>query len=299
MESLIIYNKEVTVDVAAGIVAKIKKKKELVNLDDELCVEHLKQFFTENPSLLKKLDGVDNFSKVSRSKEVAEAVKWVRRKVRGVYGLFQTEDVAKVTELLNRLEKALVSGADTAQIHTELLSVHVSSEERSEIYPKFYEQIFSVTGKPASILEIASGSNPFSYPQMGLDKLAYIATDLNEDDVRLLKRYFEMMEKHTDLRGEAFKLDLTKDHKGLADIKADMCFAFKVFDLLDNKLVEDIIQTLKTRWIVATFPTKTVTKLEMNVKRRAGFQKMLRRIGLSYKTIEFNNELVYIIDKNG
>ena len=299
MKTLNVYNKEVSSEVVVGIVGKIKEKKELVNLDEELCVDHLKQFFTENPSFLKKLDGIDDFSKVSRSKEVAEAVKWVRRKVRGVYGLFQTKDVAKVNELLDRLEKALISGEDTAEIYTELLSVHVSTEERLEIYQEFYEELFSVTGKPVSILEIASGFNPFSYPFMHIDELAYIATDLNEEDVGLLKRYFEMMEKHTGLRGEAFKLDLTKDHKGLADIEAEMCFAFKVFDLLDNKLVENIIQTLKTRWIIASFPTKTVTKLDMNVKRRAGFQKMLRRIGLTYKNIEFNNELVYIIDKNG
>ena len=76
-----------------------------------------------------------------------------------------------------------------------------------------------------------------------------------------------------------------------------MAFAFKIFDIVDTKVTERIIKELDVKWIAASFSTKTVSRKDMRFKRRAGFQKMLRRLGLKYSTIEFPNEIVYLVRK--
>jgi len=290
-----VYNKTVDEDIIHGIIKKIKSKKELVNLDEELCHQYITKFLTEHTKVLRKFTKAEDFSKISKSKETAETVKWVRKKIREVYGLFQTKDLSKAEELLVKLDDELRIKPlkETLGIHKKLLATHMSTNERLSIYPIFYDKIFEITGKPGSIFEFASGFNPFSFPYTGLKKIEYIATELNNEDVSLIQEYFRIVK----VNGNAFRLDLNNDMNKINGIKVDMCIALKLFDLVDTKITEKVIKDIDAEWIVASFPTKTATQQDMKFKRRAGFQKMLRRLKLEYKTITFNNELVYVIKK--
>jgi 16S rRNA (guanine(1405)-N(7))-methyltransferase len=289
METITLYNKTVSGDVLSGLIARIKEKKELVNLDEEVCVERIARYLMQHGKLLAKLSEARSFSAIARSKEAEEIVKAVREEVRLAYGLYQTEDIGKLGHHLDKLERELeVKPIErTKETHDSILRLNRSTAERLGFYERFFSDIFAITGRPEEIVDLACGLNPMAWHYHRLRDVQYTAFELNETDARHLQRYF-------DLRGSAYRLDLEKDP---SVFKADVCFLLKVLDLLDPKDAERIITTLRCRWIVASFPTKTITDQEMRFKRRAGFQKMLRRLGLKYTTLTYENELVYIIEK--
>ena len=97
------------------------------------------------------------------------------------------------------------------------------------------------------------------------------------------------------IKGKAIASDITKTK---IKQKADIAFAFKIFDLIPHKIVERIIKELKVKYIIASFPTKTISKKRMTYIKRGSLQRMLKRLKLSYKKIEYSNELFYIIQKH-
>ncbi|MBI4149839.1 hypothetical protein HY488_00385 [Candidatus Woesearchaeota archaeon] len=297
MESVTIYNKIISSDVLVGIISRIKEKKELVHLDEKVCLRYIITYFMQHGKALAKFSEAKDFSSIQRSKEVDELIKAVREEVRLVYGLYQTEDISKIDHLLDKLEKDFKNKSieRTKDDHDRILRLNRSTSERLEFYEKFFSDIFAITDKPISIIDLACGLNPMAWPYYQLRNVRYTACELNEQDVQHLQRYFDIIKPYTGIQGKAVKLDLTKD--SLDGFTADVCFLLKVLDLLDASVAERIITSLRCRWIVASFPTKTITEQAMRFKRRAGFQKMLRRLGLKYQTLTYENELVYIITK--
>jgi len=297
MEAITIYNKTISVKILDGIIAKIKEKRELVHLDDAVCIGHITRYFMMHGKALTKLGEATDFASIQRSTEVDSVVKTVRESIRLTYGLYQTPDIGRIGHLLDKLEKELKDKpiGQTKETHDHILRLNRSTAERLPFYSKFFEDIFAVTGRPASVLDLACGLNPMTWPYHQLRDIQYTACELNEPDVRHLRHYLNIVRPYTGIKGKAVKLDLTKD--AVDAFSADVCFLFKVLDLLDPKITERIITTLRSRWIVASFPTKTITARAMRFKRRAGFQKMLRRLGMHYQTLTYENELVYIMEK--
>ncbi|MBU0535688.1 MAG: hypothetical protein KKE20_01890 [Nanoarchaeota archaeon] len=276
-----IYNKEIKQDIADELIKKIKARKGLENSDDKLIAAKMADFLKKDSKALDKLSKAEDYKKIVKSKEADALVKHVRAEMRPIYGLFIKESLADIKQLLME-EKAHIK---------EILGFHVSSSERMDFYKEFYQKIFEITGKPESIVDIACGLNPLSFEFMGLPKKTkYYAIELNQNDADAIDEFFRRWK----IDGKAFQQDITKE---TIKFKADIAFTFKIFDIIDNKITERIIKELDVKWIAASFSTKTVSKKDMRFKRRSGFQKMLRRLGLGYKTITFPNEIVYLIKK--
>ncbi|MCX8147558.1 MAG: hypothetical protein N3D84_03765, partial [Candidatus Woesearchaeota archaeon] len=279
-----IYSREIKQDIIDGLIARIKSRKGLENLDNKLCVQKIGEFLKQDSRCLKRLSSAMDFRSISKSKEVKAVLKYVKAELRPIYGLFVEKDLRQINKIL---ERGHLHKGDIDQI----LSMHVSSKERLSFYPEFYNKIFEITGKPTSIVDVASGLNPFAFRYMGLSKnIKYIAVELNQNDASIINKFFEI----EGINGKALKSDITKEPMLF---RADVAFAFKIFDLIDSKIVERIIKELDVKWIIASFSTKTISRRDMRFKRRSGFQKMLRRLGFKYTTIVFPNELVYCIKK--
>jgi 16S rRNA (guanine(1405)-N(7))-methyltransferase len=279
-----VYNKTVKQSIILELIKKIKQKKELANIDSSIIKEKIQELLKQDKKLLSFLSEAESFSEIKRSKNTGKIVKPIRKELRLLYGVYQV-DSKRLKQLLDRLKKDR-----SIAVHKKILSLHLSSKERLPIYEKFYKDIFKITGIPESIIDIASGLNPFSYPFMKT-KAIYTAVELNKKDADIINQYFKIMK----IKGKALAADITKRSLKL---KADIAFAFKIFDLIPNKAVEKITKQLKVRYIIASFPTKTLSKKRMNYIKRGGFQRMLKRLRLSYKKIEYSNELIYIIKKS-
>jgi len=83
---------------------------------------------------------------------------------------------------------------------------------------------------------------------------------------------------------------------------SDVIFLFKVIDIIDKKnhkhseqLIKQLLQ--KTKFIVASFATKTITRKNMNFPNRKWFELMLNRNSIKFKNIKTDNEIYYIINK--
>src|SRR3989338_1633960 len=116
-------------------------------------------------------------------------------------------------------------------------------------------------------------------------------TELSSKDCELLQNIFEQQ----GIKGKVVRVNLLKE---TALPRADMCFLFKILDVLDSKnhkLSERILKSLNCTWIIVSFSTTTLRHRIMNVPRRGWFERMLNRLQWKYHTITFENEIFYLI----
>ena len=76
--------------------------------------------------------------------------------------------------------------------------------------------------------------------------------------------------------------------------KADLCFMFKLLDSLETmrkNISKDLISSVDAKFIVVSFPTKTLSGKPLSTKRLGWFRKL---VGI-YSEFEVRNELFYII----
>ncbi len=261
------------------LVADIKKKKELRELNDDFVLQYLKDYFKDK----KK------FSFNKRSKQYKTAIKEIRAKLRRVYGLFrEQEDLKRREELIDQL----LSGKK--KLIPEILKTHSSTKERLDFYPELYKKVFTITGKPQSIIDLGCGINPFSIPFMKLKELEYYAYDLSEDEIEYLNRFFKFLK----IKGKAEILDMF-NFSHLPE--ADVCFMFKMTDVLDkgkgHKITEKVIKLIPAQFVVVSFLTHTMSGKKMNFPRRKWFELMCKRLKYEFNLIEFSNELFYAVKK--
>jgi len=252
------------------IVEKIQSKK-FKNLDEKIIVEKVNKFLQINPKV--KLNELNE-----KSNDFKRIIKYVKQEMHRSYGAFQN-DVLKREKLFEELKK----DKNNLELKQKILMTHSSTRERIESY-RYLKKQLNLEGK--TILDLGAGLNPLEF-----DSNKIIAVEFNKNDVDFLNEYFKINNE----KSKAILIDLKKDYSKLKEIKADVVFAWKLFDLLDFKTTEAIIKSLNAECLIASFSTKTLGNRLMHSPRRAGFQKMLRRLNLSYSTISLPNELFYIV----
>ena len=270
-----------------NIIEKIKEKKGFSELNDALVGEKIEETLRQNPKL-------KNFLERPRSEGYKNIIKLTRAKLHSAYGVFQKEDKKRVYGLLDELREADIV-PEIYSIHRMLLSSVLSTKERLPFYEEIYTKIFAITGYPRSILDLGCGFNPMSFPFMRLEEVDYCAYDINKEDIRILDEYFSIMGDDLNGKAKLFRFD-----EGNEFPSADVCFLFKVLDVLDkkgHKKSEELIKSLKCRWIVASFSTKTVSGKQMKHAYRGWMDRMLKRLGYEFKVLEFPNEIFYVIKK--
>lgn len=230
-------------------------------------------------------------------------IKEIRSLLHRRYASYQTNKKKKFPKLLKELSSHIKDDINLSPITNQLLSMVVSTKERLPFYEDIYQRIFKYTGTPKKINDLGSGLNVLSFPLMNITKLEYNSYDISVADIELLNEYLSIMKKKG-LSGSAKIIDTTDlgQIEGLP--KADITFMFKLIDLIDDKkekFSEKIISLLfaknLTKHVVASFPTRTLTRKKMNLPERRGFELMLNRINLTYRTIGTDNEIFYVISR--
>lgn len=289
-------NKAIKESTIRTLTAEIKTKKELQHLNEEFVREHIQQYLERHPKAATLL--AQKYS--VRSAQYKKIIKEVRASLRKVYGLFRTqEQELKRKELV---EEMLSSPARLKTISQSILNTHSSTRERLPFYEKLYAAIFKITGKPATILDLGCGINPFSIPLMNLAKLNYYAYDLSEDEIETLNQFFEYLHvRNSSFTGIAGILDVLQWAK-LSELgKVDVCFLFKMTDVLDrgkgHKVTELVIRNVPARYVILSFPTHTMSGKKMNVPQRPWVEWICKRLGYTFKVLEFPMEILYVVKK--
>lgn len=252
-----------------NIVKRIKEKKELSDLSDELVEEELASYARKhglNLTLLNK-------------KEWSIVTKEIRNTLRKYTGRFKASD-KKRFDLL-----------DEGRIN-ELLKTHSSTKERLKDYSKLISLIKKIN--PKSILDIGCGLNPIAIASK-FPETHYHALDIKEQELKLVEHYFA---KHN-LNGDVHLADIRKVKKFP---KTDLCLILKTLDIIDansnsHKNATEIIKKLKktSRNIIVSFSTRTLSGKPMSNVRRLWFERLCASQKLSFKTLTTTNEIFYVI----
>lgn len=270
----------------AKLVRALKAKKELSTLDDDFVQHKVEKIFNANHMLKRKFESSKDFAQFSRSKEYEELLKRVRKELRAVYGVFQQGD--------NR--KKLLAELRTTKDPTNFLSTHTSTKERLPHYDEIYKEICEKI-KPKIVIDLGCGMNPLAYQyfvQQGC-KPKIIASDISKTDMEYLEECFKILK----IPGVTIQLDLTKEYEELSKLNGDVTFLLKLLDSLEEShrhISYKIFENIKTPWIVASFPTKSLGgKNRIATAGRTWFERLLKRKNLQWETFSVENELFYII----
>lgn len=187
---------------------------------------------------------------------------------------------------------------DTLEIKmacSKLLAIHASTRERLEILDDFYACLFSYTGQPQTILDLACGLNPLTLPWMGLSPTTnYYAFDIHQPRVNFLNQFFQS----AGLPARAIQQDILVAPPA---IQADVAFLFKEAHRLEqrqkgcNRL---LWQALNVRYLLVSLPPHSLTGSHDMIDRQRRLVSTTL-MGLPWKMTEvmFKNEMVFIIEK--
>jgi len=271
--------------LAQKIFFEIKKSKKYKNLSNDVILNEINSFLKSNPNLFN--------SEKLKKKKLEKSIKTVKSKLHRIYSSYILGNKNKREKFLNQLKKNY-----DLKIINKILKTSVSTKERLMYYEKLYSEIFKITGKPKIIVDIGCGLNPISYPYIGIKDLFCYAYDIEKNDVNFVNKFFKISENFG-IRGKAAILNIN-DLKNISKIPmSDVVFMFKLVDLLNkkNKNLESIIKNLirKTKFLIVSFPTKTLSGKPMNFPRRKGFEFMLEKNKLKFQILKLKNEIFYII----
>ena len=202
-----------------------------------------KREFSQLPEIDIKL-AYENFAKRQCSEE--EKIKLTKELLRENFSAFVSK---KLLSLKNKEPEWI-------------LRKHISTRERLFHYKEIYERIFSGLNK-ASVIDLGSGINGFSYNFLKKYNVNYVAVESVGQLVDLMNFYFEK-EK---LKASAINESLFNEKKILGIIKKQekprVVFLFKVIDALEKikhdyskKLILDIAPLADK--FVLSFATKSL-----------------------------------------
>ena len=215
-----------------------------------------------------------------------QAVKAAKNKLHQVYGAyFEKVDMKRIRMLVE-------GGGDVEKI----LCQHASTCERLPFFESFYRDLFRRIGAPGRVLDLACGLNPFSVPMMGLGEgVEYIAYDIDTRLIEVINTFFRNMPG-------AFRAECGDILVSVPDIEADVVFLLKTLPCLEQQekgVSETIIQSLNARYIVISFPSKSLTGKErgMGEYYHRFILEVLDRLSLDHFKLAYSNEIFYVVIK--
>jgi SAM-dependent methyltransferase len=204
---------------------------------------------------------IDDFAVSSMpEKDIKELVSSVRAELRRISGSFQSSDAE-----------------------------NISVRERSDIYPLLSSLFSSLRIK--SVLDLGCGLNPRHLAKSGMKYHAY---DINEASLKEVKQYFD----GNNIEGAVKVYDLIADNDEFPHV--DITLFMKVFDVLEksgHKLAEKLITRANSKYLLVSFPTKTLSGAPMRHPQRGWIEHLLKRLGFSFVFFSAKNEIFYLASR--
>lgn len=248
------------------VLEEIKDKKEFRGLSDEL--------------VLKVINIYRSKYNIEVEKERKMLVKDCRAKLRELYSAFRLGGYEKRIKYLSQMKNWY--DEDTAK---KILSLHLSSKERLNYYPKLYKKLRSKI-QFKTVLDIGCGMNVFSMPWMG--RVDYYGIDVNKEDVDFCNDYLNKFKITGGVRcADIMSLDNV--------IKTDVCFIFKVLEGLEGierNITTKLFVKITSPWIVVSFATRSLGGGKVISARRLKWFEELVKIEEKFN---LGTEVYYII----
>ena len=198
-----------------------------------------------------------------------------------------------------RMLEEVFKTQDSSSIQTvcaDLMAEHASTRERLLLLDRFYTQIFQLTGIPSTILDIACGLNPLSFPWMGLPtSTQYYAYEIHRTRTNFLNQYFILQGLQPLAKVQDVLVHFPEE-------LADIAFILKEvprFESRQHGCSLPLMDALKVRYLVISMATKNLTgRWDLKQRNRQLLHTLVQDRSWEIAEIEFENELVFCIQKN-
>lgn len=224
----------------------------------------------------------------------AEAEKAAKNKLHQVYGAFMPGTDLKLIETFLSRSAPVGEGKALEDEIRPILAGHASTRERLPIVASFYADLFSLTGKPQVVIDLACGLNPFTLPWMGLEPDAqYYAFDMDCRLMALIRSFFSYLQKPY----QAVCTDLLT---AIPPVAADVALLLKALPSLEQQekgAAERIISGIKARYIVVSFPVRTLSGKARGMEKhyRRVISDLAQRLGFGCACLSYPDEVFYIL----
>ena len=229
-------------------------------------------------------------------KNLPAAEKSARKKIHNIIANYLGHpdyDGAKI-----HLEEAAASNDPVSVKNTcrEILQTHVSTSERLPDIEMLYQKIFNITGKPATILDLACGLHPLAFPWMDLPSSTnYHAYDIVRPRVDMINHFFNTMGL----------LPLAETRDILVDpptAEADVAFIFKEIHRFEQRKKDSSFQlytALNAKRLVVSLPAQSIhSKHDFTQSYRNLFYKTLHNQRWPVTELLIGMEMFFIIEKS-
>ncbi|MCB8967426.1 MAG: hypothetical protein H6660_11085 [Ardenticatenaceae bacterium] len=230
-----------------------------------------------------------------RYKKPKQALKAVRAQLHSIMAPYLGDPVYE--EAAARLT-AVFATQDPVQIKETCRTIlydHLSTRERLPILQTFYREIFHITGKPKSLLDIACGLNPLAFPWMELPATtAFYAYDIHEPRIAFINHYFALQGLPPLAKVQDIALQFPQEQADVALFLKEMPRFARNYGDLGRPLLE----ALNVRWLVLSFPEVSTHGGRNLVNRYREFmQQLIAGHDWPLTELLFEGELVFCIHK--
>lgn len=248
------------------VLDEIKDKKEFRGLSDELVLKVIAMYSSKYNVLIEK--------------ERKLLVKDCRAKLRDLYSAFRLGGYDKRVKYLSQMKTW--NDAETCK---KILSLHISSKERLNYYPKLYKKLRTHFNFK-TVLDIGCGMNVFSMPWMG--RVDYYGFDVNKEDTDFCNDYLNKFRITGGIRcADIMSIDSV--------VKTDVCFIFKVLEGLESierGSSKKLFSKITAPWIVVSFATKSLGGGKIiSGKRLKWFEEMVK----VHDKFTLGSEIYYVV----
>ena len=226
-------------------------------------------------------------------KKPRDAEKAAREQLHGLTGAFLTR--AESAACMKDMHVWATSGRNDADLE-RALTRHASTRERLPLarMDGMYDRIIEVTGRPASVLDLACGLNPL---YLGARGISCTGVDVSGEAVKDVNA----CATDYDLPIRAVCADLLCENAVPAE-RHDLALLFKILPLLERQrsgAALDVMRAANAKYLAVSFPTRTLGG--RNVGMEANYSAWMeghlpdnRRIAARFTE---ENELFYILEE--
>ena len=223
------------------------------------------------------------------------AEKAAKRKLHQAYGAYVTP------RLISRVE-AMIESLPPSPTFDELrpacrriLECHASTRERLDSLEELYRDIEQVIGRPRSVLDLASGLNPFTLPWMALAPGAsYRCVDIDCRLMGLVNRMFCLMPgDNSAVCGDVLISIPSGDSQVVLLLKALTCL-----ERQQPGVSAGFLNQLRADHVVVSFPTRSLGG--RNPGMVAHYDEivcdLIAKLGWTATTLRYPFETVYLLE---
>ena len=189
---------------------------------------------------------------------------------------------------------------------SEILVRHATSRERFPLLHRgYYQRMFSVTGRPRSVVDLASALHPFELRWMELDAgTTYVAYDNNRRFVDAADRYLRAegagWAVHGDILVEPADGARNEPADGARRGPADLAFLLMTYHCLEDQQSGagwQAIWAIPARWVAVSVPVAGFgNRSKPKFAALAGeLETRLAEAGHHYRVQEWQTERLYLI----